>query len=44
VLDGVLYSSFCACAQELVKPWDKGKSCEDNAKGHEEELKKKIRD
>jgi hypothetical protein len=43
ILDGVLVSSFCACATEMVVPWDHKKSCADNAKGKEEQIKERIK-
>ena len=40
---GVLFSSRCACAKEVVPNWDKDKSCDVNISGHEDAVAKRIK-
>ena len=40
---GVLFSSRCACAKEVVPNWDKDKSCDENISGHEDAVARRIK-
>ena len=40
---GVLFSSRCACAKEVVPNWDKDKSCDENISGREDLVAKRIK-
>jgi RHS repeat-associated protein len=44
ILDGVRFSSRCACGKEVVKPWDDKKTCDQNIKGHEKAVQNKIQE
>jgi RHS repeat-associated protein len=40
---GVLFSSRCACAKEVVPNWDKDKNCDENISGHEDAVARRIK-